>query len=174
MKALATLEGKNIRLRPIEPGDLDRLEEIINEPSVYPWWGMETRARMEEDFINDPEEEVWVIEKDGRVEGLIDSYEEKDPDYRHAGMDISISTEIQGKGYGGEALRLVARYLFGKGHHRLIIDPAVANERAIKAYKKIGFKPVGIMRQYERNVGAEGWHDNLLMDLLVEEFVERD
>lgn len=170
MKASVTLEGKNVRLRPIEPGDLDRLDEIINEPSVRPWWGNETRARMEEDFINDPEVEVWVIEKDGRVEGLIESYEELDPDYRYAGMDISISTAIQGKGYGVEALRLVARYLFGKGHHRLIMDPAAANERAIRAYRKIGFKPVGVMRRYERNVGGDGWHDGLLMDLLRDEF----
>ena len=41
----------------------------------------------------------------------------------------------------------------------------MANENAIRAYAKVGFRPVGVMRSYERN--ADGtWHDNLLMDLL--------
>jgi aminoglycoside 6'-N-acetyltransferase len=63
----------------------------------------------------------------------------------------------------------VARYLFAeRGHHRLTIDPSAANERAIRAYERVGFRPVGRMRQYER--GGDGtWHDGLLMDLLVGE-----
>lgn len=52
-----------------------------------------------------------------------------------------------------------------RGHHRLTIDPAAANKQAIRAYRRIGFRPVGIMRQYER--GPDGnWRDGLLMDLL--------
>jgi aminoglycoside 6'-N-acetyltransferase len=49
-----------------------------------------------------------------------------------------------------------------------VIDPAASNERAIKAYERVGFKPVGVMRSYER--GPDGtFHDGLLMDLLAEE-----
>jgi len=65
-----------------------------------------------------------------------------------------------------EAVRLLARFLFEqRGHHRITIDPAAANEPAIRCYAKVGFRPVGIMRQYER--GPDGtFHDGLLMDLL--------
>jgi aminoglycoside 6'-N-acetyltransferase len=56
-----------------------------------------------------------------------------------------------------------------RGHHRFSIDPAAANERAIPCYAGLGFKPVGVMRQYER--GDDGWHDNLLMDLLADELL---
>jgi aminoglycoside 6'-N-acetyltransferase len=36
---------------------------------------------------------------------------------------------------------------------------------AIRSYAKVGFRPVGVMRQYER--GGDGrFHDGLLMDLL--------
>jgi aminoglycoside 6'-N-acetyltransferase len=53
----------------------------------------------------------------------------------------------------------------------LTIDPAADNEAAIKAYEKVGFGRVGIMRAYER--GPDGtWHDGLLMDMLAEELVE--
>ena len=67
-------------------------------------------------------------------------------------------------GLGPEAIRLAARCLFEvRGHHRLTIDPAAENLRAIHAYERVGFRPVGVMRQYER--GRDGtWHDGLLMD----------
>lgn len=58
-----------------------------------------------------------------------------------------------------------------RGHPRITIDPAVANERAIRAYERIGFRQVGVMRSYER--GADGtWHDGLPMDLLAGELTE--
>lgn len=44
---------------------------------------------------------------------------------------------------------------------------------AIECYAKVGFRPVGVMRRYER--GPDGsWHDSLLMDLLVEDLAVRD
>jgi aminoglycoside 6'-N-acetyltransferase len=111
----------------------------------------------------------FAIETDGNVVGAIGFYEEDTPDYRHAGMDLFLSAGSQGLGFGPEALRLVARHLFEeRGHHRLIIDPAASNTRAIKAYESIGFKPVGVMRRYERGADAT-FHDGLLMDLLADE-----
>ena len=64
---------------------------------------------------------------------------------------------------------MLARYLIDeRGHHRLVIDPAVENERAIHAYEKVGFKRVGVLRRYEKDADGE-WRDGLLMDLLAEE-----
>jgi RimJ/RimL family protein N-acetyltransferase len=66
----------------------------------------------------------------------------------------------------------LARHLFDqRGHHRITIDPAAANDQAIRSYAQVGFRPVGIMRQYER--GGDGhFHDGLLMDLLRGELAE--
>jgi len=63
----------------------------------------------------------------------------------------------------------VLRYLFDeRGHHRITIDPALANVRAIGAYEKVGFKRIGVGRRYE--MGLDGtFHDNLLMDMLAED-----
>ena len=107
-----------------------------------------------------------MIEVQGSVAGLIQYSEENEPDYRHAGIDIAVGSRWQGRGIGPDAIRALARHLFEeRGHHRLTIDPAAANERAIRAYERVGFRRVGIMRAYER--GPDGvWHDGLLMDLL--------
>ena len=49
-----------------------------------------------------------------------------------------------------------------------MIDPAAHNERAIRCYEKVGFKRVGVMREYWRD--PEGvWRDGLLLDLLADE-----
>jgi aminoglycoside 6'-N-acetyltransferase len=116
-----------------------------------------------------PDRLTFVIELDCVVVGSIQVAEETSPDYRHASLDLFVDTAHQGQGLGPEAIRLVAGYLFDEcGHHRLTIDPAASNQRAIRAYEAVEFRPVGIMRRYER--GRDGsWHDGLLMDLLAGE-----
>jgi aminoglycoside 6'-N-acetyltransferase len=129
--------------------------------------------RVREDLIETTDDVVFAIEADGGVIGAIQYSEEPTPDYRHAGMDIFLATSRHGQGLGEEALGVLARYLFDeRGHHRLTIDPAAANERAIRVYQRVGFRPVGVMREYER--GPDGkWRDGLLMDLLAREFQGR-
>jgi hypothetical protein len=34
---------------------------------------------------------------------------------------------------------------------------------------EVGFRPVGVLRDYERDTDGRGWHDGLLMDLLAAE-----
>ena len=98
--------------------------------------------------------------------GIAQFYEEDDAQYRHAGIDLGLGTAWQDQGLGTDTVRVLARYLVHeRGHHRVVIDPAADNHRAVRCYEKVGFRPVGVMRRYER--GADGtWHDGLLMDLL--------
>ncbi|MBJ7608258.1 MAG: GNAT family N-acetyltransferase [Candidatus Dormibacteraeota bacterium] len=159
------LAGQRVVLRRANLADVPRLAAIIESPEVSQWWGTPFTERDLEG-----EEVVFAVEVGGDdVAGLIQYYEENEPDYRSAGIDIALAPEQHGRGHGPDALRTLARYLFEqRGHHRLTIDPAAANTRAIAAYSKVGFKPVGVMRRYER--GRDGnWHDGLLMDMLHEE-----
>ena len=114
-------------------------------------------------------ESHFLIQVDGETIGIVQSYEESDPMYHHAGIDIAIRSSWQRKGLGPDAIRTLARHLIDeRGHHRLTIDPAAHNTGAIKAYERVGFRPVGRLRQYER--GPDGtWHDGLLMDMLADE-----
>jgi aminoglycoside 6'-N-acetyltransferase len=144
------------------------LRAILAEPEVGRWWAPDGPDKAA-DGLYDHGEIVYVIDVQGTVVGAIEYYEEDEPDYRHAGIDIFLGTAHQGQGLGGNAIRALARYLFEeRGHHRLIIDPALANERAIRAYERIGFRRVGVMRAYERGADKT-WHDGLLLDLLEDE-----
>jgi aminoglycoside 6'-N-acetyltransferase len=163
------LRGGRVALRPTRADDLDRLLEILREPEVHAWWGGYDAERVRAELVEAKDEVVLAIELAGEVIGAIQYYEETEPDYRHAAIDLFLATAWHGQGLGVEAVRVLARHLVEvRGHHRLTIDPAAANARAIRAYEKVGFRPVGIMRQYER--GPDGtWHDSLLMDLLASE-----
>jgi aminoglycoside 6'-N-acetyltransferase len=128
-------------------------------------------AEVEKD-LDEPDSIAYVIEVENRVVGWIQYEAEDEPDYRHASLDIYVDPSVHGRGVGTDALRTLARHLIvDHGHHRLVIDPAVDNPAAIRSYSKVGFRPVGVMRQAER--GNDGtWHDSLLMDLLADELVE--
>jgi aminoglycoside 6'-N-acetyltransferase len=141
---------------------------MLEHPSVWRWWGTPgTREERRDELLN--EGRSFAIDVGGELAGWVGYEEELEPDYKHAGLDISLLPAYQGRGIGPAALRLAARWLIDeRGHHRITIDPAVANERAIRAYRRVGFCDVGVMRRYER--GPDGtWEDGLLMDLLADE-----
>jgi aminoglycoside 6'-N-acetyltransferase len=153
-------------LRPLAEGDEAELLRIHRTQEVLRWWD-----NPEDGFPwDEPESVRLTIEVDGAVAGLIQYSEEREPKYRHAAIDLFLDPTLHGRGYGSEAVRRVVRMLIGKrGHHRITIDPASENVAAIRAYEKAGFKRVGVMHKHERDVGAGGWHDSLLMELVAGE-----
>jgi aminoglycoside 6'-N-acetyltransferase len=164
------LTGPRVSLRPVTLADVPRLSSIRSEPEVASRWGDLKDDEIEHDLVGS--ENAFVIEVDGEVIGAVQYSEEEDPTYRHASIDIFLTTARHGQGYGSEAIRGLARHLIrDRGHHRLTIDPAADNVAAIRAYEKVGFRKVGVMRSYER--GPDGtWHDGLLMEMLADELEE--
>lgn len=169
-----TLRGRRVTLRELRPDDRPRLRAILAEPDVARWWGSAGPDAAVDEVFEAGGHVPLAIEIDGTPVGAIQYAEEHDPDYRHAGIDLFLGTAHQGQGLGRDAIRTLARYLFEElCHHRLTIDPAADNERAIRAYRAVGFRPVGIMRRYER--GPDGtWRDGLLLDLLADELEAGD
>ena len=166
---MAELRGEKVLLRPLAPDDVPRLMDIQAQPLVARRWGEPTEQDLRDKAARRDYVVAFAIELDGEVIGLAQYHEEEDPMYRHAGIDLFLSQECQGRGLGTDAVRTLALHLVrDRGHHRLVIDPAADNTAAIHAYEKVGFRPVGVMRQYERLPGGE-WHDGLLMDLLADE-----
>jgi aminoglycoside 6'-N-acetyltransferase len=155
-----------LTLRPLVAGDAAELRRILATPEVARWWDPP-----EADFPlgDDPESVRLTIEVDGCVAGMVQYWEETDPKYRHAGIDLFLDPAFHGRGIGTEVVRRVTRMLIDeRAHHRVTIDPAASNAPAIRAYEKVGFRRVGVMRRYERDADGNGWHDGLLMELVVD------
>ena len=167
---LPELVGDLVILRPVAAIHLPHLRRILLTPEVRSRWGDE--AASDQWPFDDPSAVRFAIILDGAVAGMVQYGEEDDPAYRHASIDIFLDPAVHGRGIGRDAVRTLARHLIGDlGHHRLVIDPAADNEAAIRCYTAVGFRPVGILRCYERDIDAATWHDGLLMDLLADELI---
>ncbi len=152
-----------LSLRRSVEADVAPLVSLLRAPEVAAWWGTNTP-----DDVRQELRVGWTILVGERVAGWLLVHEELEPEYRHAALDVVLAADLHGRGYGPDALRLAICRLAGEGHHPFTIDPAVANVQAIRAYEKVGFRPVGVERQAER--GPDGvWRDALRMDLLAAE-----
>lgn len=169
---MTVLHGTLVVLQPTTTEDIPALAAIRGAPEVHARWngGDDLKADIAAD-LNDPDTACSTVLHQQRIVGMIQWYSEEDPHYRHAGIDLFLDPAAHGKGLGTDAVRTLARHLIDDlDYHRLVIDPAADNTTAIRCYAKVGFRPVGIMRQYER--GPDGtWHDGLLMDLLAGDLV---
>ena len=169
---LPVLEGDGFSLHPLRRADADAVLALLREPGVARWWGTYDQERLEHDFFDQACAYTYLVIVEDDVAGVLQFHEETDPGYRHAGVDITLGDRFQDRGLGTQTLRRLIRYLIDeRRHHRVTIDPSVHNPRAIHVYEKVGFKPVGVMRKYERDANGQ-WSDGLLMDLLAEEFRE--
>lgn len=164
------LNGNRVTLRPLGANDGPRLAEILGSPAVARWWPGFDLPRVEKEFlVDEPNVVVYGIVAEGTLVGLIQTTEEPEPDFRHAAIDLFLDARMHGRGLGPDAIRTVCRYLIEHdGHHRITLDPAADNASAIRAYEKVGFRPVGRLRQYQRFPDGT-WQDGLLMELVAED-----
>ena len=160
------LRGERLLLRPVTEADIPKLLTEVSDPEVARWWGDYDEAGLRDELLDDPRVEALAVELDGEVIGVVEVNEEREPDYRHVGLDIFIAGARHDQGLGREALSLVIEHLVSeRGHHRFTIDPAVENERAIRSYEAVGFTPVGVMKLCERAPDGT-WRDCLFMELI--------
>jgi aminoglycoside 6'-N-acetyltransferase len=131
------------------------------------WWQEPEDGWLDEE----PDMSKRAVLLDDAPIGYVQWYEESDPMYRHASIDLFLDPAHHGRGLGTEVVRRVATHLIDEGgHHRLTIDPEAANEAAIACYSKVGFRPVGVMRRYQRDRFGV-WKDGLMMELLADELM---
>ena len=90
---------------------------------------------------------------------------------RKATLGIFIGDkDYRSKGYGTEAIKLILD--FGFNHlnlNNIKLDLLEFNERALKCYKKCGFKEYG--RRRKANYFDGKYYDIISMDILKEEFI---
>ena len=138
--------------RPVTPKDLPLLRRWLVLPHIAEWWGpVDEEIAGIEDAMESIETEPLIVELDGKPIAYLQTYDphlEDDHPYADQpfgtlGLDISIGpAELLGQGHGGAILAQFAEELFDEGAPRLLIDPDIANKRAIRAYEKAGFRPL--------------------------------
>jgi aminoglycoside 6'-N-acetyltransferase len=162
-----SLVGDRVVLRPTVAADRPSLVAIRATEAVRSRWrGDDLESEFDEGLDDGQVVQLTIETLSGEIVGMIQFGEENEPDYRHASIDVYVDPAVHRRGYASDAIRTLVDYLFDvRGHHRLTIDPAADNAPAIKCYGSVGFRPVGLMRRYERQRDGT-WADGLLMEML--------
>jgi RimJ/RimL family protein N-acetyltransferase len=172
------LEGTLVRLRALEPEDLDREYAWINDPEVTRFLSMRypTSRAAEERWLRDrPANDfanglfLAIETKDGVHIGNI-SLQDVNPEDRKAGLGIMIGDkEYWANGYGTDAIVTLVRFGFGEMNlNRIWLHVFEFNERAQACYKKSGFTEEGRLRQHYYGQGR--YWDVVVMAALRDEF----
>jgi aminoglycoside 6'-N-acetyltransferase len=139
--------------RSLEEDDLPLIAAWLAEPHVAEWWDdpKEELAAIRE-HIGSISVEPLIVELGGRPIAYLQSYDphlEDDHPYQDQpfgtlGIDVTIGPpELIGVGHGSAIVRQFSDDLFAEGVPRVIIDPDPRNARAVRAYEKAGFRPIG-------------------------------
>ena len=148
---MITLKGKDIKLRALEPSDLDLLYELENDETVWEISNTSTpySKYILKKYIDNAHRDIFDVKQlrlviihaaEKRPIGFIDLFE-FDPKNRKVGLGIVIfSNGDRGKGYALQTLELVCNYAFKHLNvHQVYANITEDNERSIELFKKAGF-----------------------------------
>jgi len=168
MHEIVELSGRRVKLRTTTDSDRGPLIAIRSSAPVQEWWrGDDLLAELDSDLNEDSVHRFTIRNRAASIVGWVQFIEVGEAECWHASVEVYIDANAHRQGYASDAIQCLADYLFDVvGHHRLTFDPAADNSPAIACYSKAGFKPVGVLRGYERRLGRES-SDGLLMDMLI-------
>ncbi len=169
------LENQNLKLRALEPEDLDVLYLWENDTSLWEYSStitpfsrhiLATYIANSHQSIYEVKQVRFIIELIGEKQaiGTIDLYD-FEPTHMRAGVGILIDGKYQRKGYANQALELLIDYTFSvlmlKQLHAII---PVKNTASYHLFKKRGFESAGVLKEW--NNTAHGFQDVYMMQLL--------
>lgn len=151
----------NVRLRAVEPEDLDLLYGIENDTRL---WNVGTTnvpysrytlhdyiANSADDIYTDRQVRLIVENEEGRTVGLADLVR-FDPQHLRAEAGIVILAECRRKGYAASAVRQLCDYALQVLHlHQLYAVASVTNEAAVRLFASAGFEQTARLREWLQN-----------------------
>ena len=170
------IRGEKVILREQREEDAPYFTYWFNQPQVMFQCGFEKPASEEEirktiTVSHKREDSVWytITDMDGNIigeTGLLRMF----PAWHQTDLTIIIpDPEMQHKGYGTEAIRIILDMAFKKYEmHRVSIGVVGLNTDALAFYRKIGFKQEGILE--EAYYWNNEYSDFVMMRILSQEW----
>lgn len=163
----------DVSLRDAEPADAAAVAVVYNQGIEDRLATLETETRSAEErrrwlAARGPRHPVLVFEVDGQVVGWgsLNAFNPR-PAYDHvADFSVYVEREWRGRGVGHRLLEaLIAR---GRelGYHKLVLSAFPGNEAGMRAYRRAGFRDVGVYREQGRLDGR--WVDTIVMERRLE------
>ena len=159
------LENNMVKLRALEPDDLDLLFSIENKSSL--WEISDTQIPLSRDllrkYLENAHQDIYQAKqlrlvitdkKNKQILGLIDLYD-FNPQHQRAGVGILILKPFQGKGFASSTLDLFKDYAFlHLDLNQLYANIPSHNKRSLKLFKKLNFRHIGTQKKWIKINGA--------------------
>lgn len=170
------LTGSLVRLRALEPEDVDLLYRLEND--VYVWKVSNTVVPFSKytlrQFIENQRCDIYetrqlrlIIElvETQKPVGAIDLFD-VDPYNCRAGVGVLIyGDQNEGQGYASQALGLLIKYSFMVLMlHQLYCSIVVQNTRSFNLFRSKGFTVIGVKKEWTRT--TSNWQDEYMLQLL--------
>ncbi|MDR2466742.1 MAG: GNAT family N-acetyltransferase [Prevotellaceae bacterium] len=169
------LENEFVRLRALEPEDVELLYLWENDPDTwrvsdtlapYSRFNLEKYIFSENDIYANRQLRLMITAKNAGAVGTIDMFD-FNPTHERAGVGLLVySKSHRRKGYATQALQLVSEYASDILHlHLLYCNVAARNIESIECMRKAGFAECG--RKTEWNRTAEGREDEIMFQKIL-------
>lgn len=172
------LTGEKIKLRALEPTDLDILYRWENDTSVWLVSGTMTpfSKLVLKQYIVDAYQDIYTAKQlrlmiellqEKRPVGCIDLFD-FDPKNKRAGIGVLIGdTKARSNGYASEALSLLIQYAFKVlDLHQLYANILITNEQSLQLFQKHRFQKIGIKKDWI--LSEDKWIDECTLQLINE------
>lgn len=171
-----SLSFGKVRLRPLEPEDLEFLYKWENDPSVWsvsntlvPFSRYVLKQYIQEshrDLTEIRQLRLIIEDRDGKAVGAIDLFD-YDPIHRRAGIGILIYEPTdRRKGLATDSLLLMCGY--GRntlGLHQLYAGIGSDNPGSLSLFQKAGFQVTGTKKEWLRT--PMGWNDEIFLQKIL-------
>lgn len=169
------LRSNLLRLRAVEPEDLDLMYLIENDTELWPQ-GQATVpyshfalkqyiAECSNDFFHDCQLRLVIETSDGISVGFVD-LQHYDPLHHRAEVGIVVVPEQQRKGIATESLRLLAGYVsLHLGIHQLYALVPEGNKASEALFRKCGYKETANLEDWLKS--PQGWQSVKVFQLVV-------
>lgn len=172
---MSLLENDIIRLRALEPDDLDLLFSVENDPRYWEISNTLTPFSREilGQYLKNAHQDIFeakqlrlaiIRKKDSSVLGLLDLFD-FNPQHERAGIGILILKKYQQKGYASQALEVFIQYAFQHlDIHQLYANIPVSNNTSRLLFNKFNFIEMGIKKDWIKVKGK--FQDVTLLQLI--------
>lgn len=177
---MPALAGARVRLRPLRLDDADDLFALQSDPRVMRYWShpawtdreqaVQRIERLDLDHAT-TEFYQWAVEigTSNALRGTVSLFA-LNREQRRAEVGYSLASELWGRGYATEMLRLAIDFAFGPlDLERLEADVDPRNDASCRLLERVGFLREGLLRQRWRVAGEVT--DAAMYGLLRSEYV---
>jgi phosphinothricin acetyltransferase len=161
------------RVRDATPSDADAISRIYNQGIQDRVATLETEERTPAEraawlAARGPRHPVLVAEAEGAVVGWasLNAFNVRRAYDHVADFSLYVERDWRGRGIGRRLLDALVARARAIGYHKLVLSAFPWNEAGMRAYRRAGFREVGVYREQGRLDGR--WVDTVVMEKILD------